>query len=250
MADQLFYSFVTRDGYKGDAPTYFDKDNFDWSEVLEKNWQTIKKELNDFLSADKKLWPYFDQSIVSRKNSWKTIPLMAWGVHFRKNQKAAPETTRLLNQIPGIVSASFNMLDANAQIVPHYGDTDGIMRCHLGIIVPGELPDIGFEVKDEKRSWHEGELLIFCDAHLHTAWNNTPEKRFILLFDVIRPEYLQIKRQICSKVLASLYLQSLSGKLTFLRKLPMSAQMLLYYAAIPAARISVPIRNLISKIVN
>ncbi|MCB9194612.1 MAG: aspartyl/asparaginyl beta-hydroxylase domain-containing protein [Flavobacteriales bacterium] len=249
MTEELFYSFVTRDGYKGDAPAYFETSNFEWSKNLESQWLTIKSELDGFLSRGKELWPYFDQQIVSRKNSWKTIPLMAWGVHFRKNEKEAPITSKLLSEIPGLVSASFNMLEGDSEIVPHYGDTDGIMRCHLGLIVPGQLPEIGFKVQQESRSWHEGKLLLFCDAHQHTAWNRTTEKRYILLFDVIRPEYLQKQKQICSKVLASLFLQSISGKLPILRKLPMTAQMILYYMAIPMARISVPIRNTMSRFI-
>lgn len=246
--EKLFYSFIERDGYKGNAPTYFNPADFDWSQSVEANWKEIKAELLKFLEENKELWPYFDQSIVSKKNSWKTIPFSAWGVQFRKNQKSAPITTKTLNQIPGIVSSSFNMLDANSEILPHYGDTDGVMRCHLGIIVPGDLPEVGFEVEGEQHPWREGELLFFCDAHHHRAWNNSNQQRFILLFDVIRPEYLDRKRTICSKVLASLFLQSLAAKMPFLHKTPKIFQFTLYQISILGARIAVPVRNSFSKL--
>lgn len=245
---KIFYSFVERDGYKGNAPTYFDPKDFDWSKNVMDYTPEIKSELLEFLKGNKELWPYFDQSIVSKKNSWKTIPFSAWGVQFRKNQKAAPTTTKVLNQIPGIVSSSFNMLDANSEILPHYGDTDAIMRCHLGIIIPGELPDVGFEVEGEQKSWEEGELIFFCDAHHHRAWNNSDKQRFILLFDVIRPEYLSLKNTVCSKVLASLFLQSLAAKLSFLHKTPKVFQFTLYQIAILAAKVTVPVRNLFTKL--
>lgn len=246
--EKLFYSFIERDGYKGKAPTYFDPKDFDWANSVEERFSEIKKELLQFLENDKELWPYFDQSIVSRKNSWKTIPFSAWGVQFRKNQQAAPITNSVLKRIPGIVSASFNMLDAKAEILPHYGDTDGVMRCHLGLIVPGKLPEVGFEVENEQQSWEEGKLLFFCDGHNHRAWNNSNDQRFILLFDVIRPEYMTIKNTICSKVLASLFLQSLAAKIPVLHKTPKLFQYTLYQMAILGARIAVPTRNFFSKI--
>ena len=245
---KLYYSFVERDGYTGDAPDFFDPEDFEWSRKLEQNWKEIRSELECFLAEGKELWPYFDQGIVSKKNSWKTIPFAAWGVHFRKNQRSAPKTMELLNSIPGMVSASFNLLEKQSDIVPHFGDTDGIFRCHLGIVIPGELPEVGFKVNEKSKSWEEGKLLMFCDAHLHTAWNHSDSNRFILLFDVIRPEFLHRKRTICSKVLASLYLQSLAAKLPFLKKLPIIVQFLIYKLAITSARIAVPIRNFFSKI--
>jgi aspartyl/asparaginyl beta-hydroxylase (cupin superfamily) len=245
---KLFYSFITRSGYEGDAPKYFDKNDFEWAKYLENNTHEIKSELLTFLAKDKELWPYFDKNIVSKKNSWKTIPFAAWNVKFRKNQMEAPKTMALLNSIPNLVSASFNMLDADSEILPHHGDTDGIMRCHLGLIIPGNLPEVGFEVDGESKSWEEGSLLIFCDAHKHRAWNHSKEQRFILLFDVIRPEFSSQKRQICAKVLASLYLQSLGSKIPILHKSPKVFQMVLYQIAILGARCTMPIRNLISSI--
>ncbi|CAG5079125.1 aspartyl/asparaginyl beta-hydroxylase domain-containing protein [Parvicella tangerina] len=245
---KIFYSFVERDGYKGSAPTYFDPADYDWSKSVMDHTEEIKLELLKFLKENKELWPYFDQNIVSKKNSWKTIPFSAWGVQFRKNQKAAPITTKVLNQIPGIVSSSFNMLDANSEILPHYGDTDAVMRCHLGVIVPGELPHVGFEVEKEQKSWKEGELIFFCDAHHHRAWNNSDQQRFILLFDVIRPEYLKKKKTVCAKVLASLFLQSAASKMPFLHKTPKAFQFALYQTSILGARMIVPVRNFFSKL--
>lgn len=246
--EKLFYSFIERDGYKGNAPTYFDPNDFEWSRSIMDSSEIIKSELLQFLKDNKELWPYFDQSIVSKKNSWKTIPFSAWGVQFRKNQKSAPRTTKLLKTIPGLVSSSFNMLDAESEILPHFGDTDAVMRCHLGIIVPGVLPEVGFEVAGEQKPWKEGELIFFCDAHHHRAWNKSDSQRFILLFDVIRPEYLSVKNTVCSKVLASLFLQSLAAKIPILHKTPKIFQFTLYQISILGARITVPTRNFFSKL--
>lgn len=246
--EPIFYSFLERNGYKGVSPKYFETKQISWSRNIESNWVDIKNELEEFIKKGKEFWPYFDKDIVTKQNSWKTIPFYAWGVKFHKNAKQAPKTIYVLEKIPGMVSASYNLLEAGAQIVPHYGDTNAIMRCHLGLIVPGKLPEIGFEVDGEQRSWEEGKLLCFCDAHKHTAWNYTQSNRIILLFDVIRPEYLHLKRWICSKVLASLFLQSLAQKLPFLRKTPLIFQVFLFYVAALSAFIIVPIRNFVFRL--
>ncbi len=241
---KLFYSFITRDGYKGNAPDFFDPKNFKWTKEVENNWHAIKLELDQIINSGKELTPYFDKDIVSKKNSWKTIPFSAWGVLFKKNRKLAPITTKTLDKIPGIVSASFNKLSAQSEIKEHFGDTDGIIRCHLGLVIPGELPEVGFQVNDKSVSWEEGKLLIFCDAHKHKAWNNAHDERYILLFDVIRPEYLHKKKIICAKVLASLFLQSVSTKIPIMRKLPMPIQLILFNIATASAYVLKPLRNL------
>lgn len=54
------------------------------------------------------------------------------------------------------------------------------------------------------------QLLMFCDAHRHTAFNNTDKTRIILQIDVIRPEYQCIENWISARVLASILTQKIS----------------------------------------
>lgn len=51
---------------------------------------------------------------------------------------------------------------------------------------------------------------MFCDAHRHTAFNNTDKTRIILQIDVIRPEYACIENWISARVLASILTQKIS----------------------------------------
>src|SRR5262249_12003867 len=97
--------------------------------------------------------------------------------------------------------------EPGANINPHQGDTDAIIRCHLGLSVPGGLPECGFQVGPEIRGWKEGEALPFCDAWTHTSWNNTREKRLVIIIDVMRPEFIAQQNSICAHVLASSVLQ-------------------------------------------
>lgn len=243
-----WYSFLDRSDYKGSEPYFFDTAQFAWAKNVEANWTTIRSELDKLLATDATMNPYFDPNLVTKAQSWKTIAFGAWGVWFGQNCRKVPKTIALLQKIPGCVSASFNLLDPHSSIKPHNGDTNAIVRCHLGLHIPAGLPQVGFRVGNEERAWENGKLLIFCDAHRHTAWNESDQKRYILLFDVVRPEYIQQKKRVCSRVLASLFLQSAVSKLptpigTLLTKLPMLLQFLLFKMAEYSARVLVPIRN-------
>jgi hypothetical protein len=116
-----------------------------------------------------------------------------------------PRTWELLRDIPGITAASLNLLEPNTTIKPHVGNTNAIIRCHLGLRVPAPAPRCAFRVGEETRSWEDGRFLLFCDAHRHTAWNNTEEKRYILVVDVMRPEFAARRAATSARVLAGIY---------------------------------------------
>lgn len=215
---KIWYSAISQTEYVGNAPTFYDTSQFDWTKNIESNYQLIYEELQAYLKTDQKLQAYFDKTLVTKSNSWKTISLMAWGVKFHKEMKQFPQTMKILNSIPELVSVSFNLLDPNSEIKSHFGDTNAIARCHLGLDVPGTLPEIGFRVKNEKRSWEEGKLLMFCDGYIHSAFNNTDKPRFILLFDIVLPEFQMKKNSICASVLSSLFIQSTLSKLRIHKK--------------------------------
>ncbi len=192
--------------YKSTEPPFVDPGSFDWANDLEANAHFIREELTTYL-AKKKLQGYFNTSMVSKKNSWRTIALKTWSVELFKNQKEFPVTTQLINKYPQIISASFNLLESNSSILPHCGDTNAIYRCHLGLDIPAGLPDCGFRVKNETKAWENNKWLVFMDAYEHEAWNNSNKDRYIFLMDVLRDDFKPKKGLVCSTVLTSLFLQ-------------------------------------------
>ncbi|MEO9257426.1 MAG: aspartyl/asparaginyl beta-hydroxylase domain-containing protein [Crocinitomicaceae bacterium] len=246
--NKIWYSAHTSKEYEGEAPVFYDTHKFEWNKRLEENYATFYEELQRYLNTDQKLQAYFDQNLVSRNNSWKTIALMAWGVKFHKKMKQFPQTMKVLNTIPGLVSVSFNLLEPHSEIKPHFGDTNAIARCHFGLEIPGVLPEIGFRVKNEERSWEKGKLLAFCDGYVHTAWNYTDKPRFILLFDIILPEFESHKNSVCSTVLSSLFLQSTAGKMGVKKDPPKWVVIPLFISAKYAAWVSRPIYNFFGKL--
>ena len=214
MAKAWFSIYDFSFNYKGDEPAFIVSKQFEWASDIGKHVEEIKRELSTYLKNNE-LQSYFNTSMVSKNNSWKTIALKTWSIQLFKNQKQFPITTNLLNKYPQIVSASFNMLDSNSNILPHCGDTNAIYRCHLGLDIPIGLPDCGFKVKDEIKAWENNKWLIFIDAYPHEAWNNSSKERYILLIDVIRNEFIEHKKLVCFTVLTSLFLQKRNEKYQF-----------------------------------
>ena len=243
---KLWYSLFDRKDYKEDEPTFFNPADYSFSEIIKSNYPIIKQELSEYLKSHQ-LQSYFNETMVASKNSWKTISLKTWNIELYENHKYFPNTLRVIQSIPSLVSASFNLLEPKGHIVPHCGDTNGIFRCHLGLSIPAEIPKCGFRVKEDWRSWTEGELLVFTDANNHEAINLSDDNRFIFLFDIIRDEYKDKKHTICATVITSLFMQKMAEKFNVLYKLPFIIQKLIARLLIPCAYIAIPIRNFLYK---
>ncbi|MBL4605169.1 MAG: aspartyl/asparaginyl beta-hydroxylase domain-containing protein [Flavobacteriaceae bacterium] len=217
--EKSWFSLFDTTEYSGKEPAFFDVKNKKWVNTILENQATILTEFQNHLKEHKKDYsPYFNKTLASKKEAWKTIGLKFWEVNKHANQKKFPKTTAIINQIPNLVSASFNKLEAGANIKPHNGDCNGYYRCHLGLIIPSGLPNTGFRVKSEKKPWKEGELFAFCDAHNHEAFNFSDGDRYVFLFDIIREEYIHEQTKIVGTVLTSLFLQKVSLLFTILPK--------------------------------
>jgi len=216
-----------------DHISFYEPAQFTWAKQLEKNWEIIAEEIAAYLvHNEEKIKPYFNTSIVTAKSRWRTSAFFFWTWRVKKNIQQCPKTIELLEQIPGILSAMISILETDTEIKPHRGDTNAIIRVHLPLKAPVSLPKCGFKVNDEERSWEEGKLLFFNDAARHTAWNYSEKRRYVLIFDIIRPEFSSKKYRISSIVLAGLLRQAILQKVSFLKRSPkIFLTMLLYTIA-------------------
>ena len=196
--------------YSGNCPTFYDAKTLPWVKVLEDNWEVIRSELFALMhSKPEQLQPYFiNKSMSFPPRSWQTMGLYFWKFIMHGNCRSCPQTVQILQSIPNVVSCSLSLLEPNSNINPHQGDTDAVIRCHLGLSIPDTLPNCGFQVDMEAHSWEEGKV-PFCDARTHSAWNHTDRRRFVMIMDVIRPEFAGQQKNICAHVLASSAMQML-----------------------------------------
>lgn len=218
-ADQPLWYSVEGTPFAGSEPCFFEPADHPWVAEIEAQWEVIRDELVEFARHhDEKLEPYIEADMVSRPRKWRTLGLRFWGRESREHADLFPRTRRIVSGIPGLSAISFNLLEGNSTIKPHQGDTNAIMRCHLGLVVPAGAPKCGFRVGGEVRSWQEGKFFLFCDAHEHTAWNNTDHPRYVMVVDVFRPEFLARRKAICNRVLAAIGMSVLYQRVPALRR--------------------------------
>ena len=194
-------------GYDGAESSFLDHIEIPCSEAFNTNYNAIKTEVLNYLDQVEAK-PYFKTSMVEGKKGYNTLSLAWWSIQFYKTQANFPALTRLMKVHPEILTISVNILEANAAILPHMGDTNAIYRGHFGVKIPGELPAVGIRVNGESQSWREGQFIWFMDAYEHETWNHSNEQRIVLLVDVLRPEYRQFRTWICATVMTSLFLQN------------------------------------------
>lgn len=173
-----------------DTPV-LDRDEFSWTGTLESGWEAIRVELERVLNDTGKL-PNFqdiskDQINITQDDRWKTFFLYGYGYKMKENCDLCPETTRIVESIPGMMTAFFSILSPGKSIPPHRGPYKGLLRCHLALIVPEPREQCWIQVGDRVNHWEEGRCLVFDDTYLHKVENNTDGMRVVLFLDIVRP---------------------------------------------------------------
>jgi aspartyl/asparaginyl beta-hydroxylase (cupin superfamily) len=244
--NKLWFSLLHKRPYIGNEERFPDISGLKGIKNLEQNSEIILSELQNYLSQHV-FEPQFNVTMVEKPKSWKVRSLKVWGVEMYQIQKHFPETLNLLSKIEGVINVGFNLLEPSSSIKPHCGDTNAIIRCHLGLIIPKEDDSCAIKVNGEIKNWEQGKVIGFTDAYEHEAWNKTEKQRVILLFDVLKPEYISIKNKISGVVLASFYIQQIGNFFPFLYKIN---PVWLYPVSLPLAfiiRLLIPMRNWIKK---
>lgn len=162
--------------------------------TLEDHWRAVRGEL-DALDLDSfRAWP---ERQIYTNDGWKVFGFFSFGRRLAENCERCPETVRLLEALPGMVTAGFSQLAAGTRILPHHGyeGYSGFhLRAHLGVRVP-QNADCGLMVSGEVRRWHEGKCVLFDDSFEHSAWNDGPGDRVVLLIDLRNPDPSEARKR-------------------------------------------------------
>ena len=172
-------------------PPIYDNAVFPWAREIEAEWRSIRAELERVLTRKEDL-PGFhelasDVSVISQDRGWKSFMLCGYGFRSEANIALCPQTWRICRKIPGLITVMFSILEPGKHLPAHRGPYNGVLRLHLGLIVPEPRETLGIRVENQVYRWQEGEAVIFDDAYEHEAWNNTPHTRVVLFVDFIKP---------------------------------------------------------------
>ena len=182
--------FIGRRSLVGDA-TFFPTERFPWVTDIEASWTVIRDEAERLLEDHAGLANFQDiskdQIEITDDDRWKTFFLYGYGFEAKLGVEMCPRTAALMREIPGMSTAMISILSPRKHILDHRGPYKGVLRYHLGLIVPREADACRIRVGEDIRHWEEGKSLIFDDTFNHEVWNNTDETRVVLFVDVLRP---------------------------------------------------------------
>ena len=194
---------------------FYPRELFPWLEALEANTETILEELNGLIingsafnaylesNTDR---PAFDSHGMADNDDWGALYLWRNGESVPENQALCPVTTAAMNALPLVFSGQrcpnilFSRLRPGAKIPPHNGMINTRLIGHLPLIIP---EDCGFRVGNSTRTWNVGEAFLFDDTIEHEAWNNSAEDRFVLIFEVWRPELTEAEQRLSTRMLTA-----------------------------------------------
>ncbi|NOX76572.1 MAG: aspartyl/asparaginyl beta-hydroxylase domain-containing protein [Gammaproteobacteria bacterium] len=173
------------------ATPFFEESLFPWTTDFKSEWREVLAEANAVLAQRKRLPAFQDISsdvgYISQDDQWKTFMLLGYGIRSEKNLQSCPATARSLQKIPGVRTAFFSILEPGKRLPPHRGPYNGVLRLHLGLVIPEQPEKCWLRVASEHRHWQPGEVLIFDDALNHEVHNDTNDIRIVLFVDFLRP---------------------------------------------------------------
>lgn len=188
---------------------FFERIDLPALQALEECTEIIRRELLGIMKDESFFLPYVNHPKGSKSaetwrelnqsKDWSTYHFFRHGKKIDENCERCPETAKIiesmdLTRIPGYgPEVMFSVLKPKTRIKAHHGPINGRLIVHLPLIVPEDCGAI--RVGPEKRTWQEGQCLIFDDAFEHEAWNESDQERVVLILDVWNPHLSPAERE-------------------------------------------------------
>jgi aspartyl/asparaginyl beta-hydroxylase (cupin superfamily) len=161
---------------------------FPESKMLESHFSEIHREITSLINK-RELTRYKDidpERAAEVSENWKLY--YAWFM-WEENKRArtdCPTLLRLIKDMPNVINATVAVLEPRVTLAAHEGPYAGILRYHIGIEVPEKNPPY-IRVMDRYHTWQVGESIVLDDCYEHEVYNESDNKRVILMIDFMRP---------------------------------------------------------------
>ena len=180
-----------------DAPPILDRDaDFPNGARFVSAWRDLRDEALAIADGMEHIPRFHDimqeQRAISANDGrdWRMFVAKAYGACVRDNLPRCPALSRLLDECPEVLSATYSYLAPGKHIPEHRGPFRGIMRFHVGLSMPrnaqGELGAILW-VDGVPHKLDNGDCMLWDDTYPHEVLNATSDVRVALLLDVLRP---------------------------------------------------------------
>ena len=217
--EQVYY-YLSNRWYGGKMPVFYDSSKWDLTEYLKSHFTEIKEEILRYYGSDPESLKSNFTPYNYSENGWKTVNLYTYGYRYNDHCKEFPVLDSIVRNIPNMTMCQIAVLEPGVRVKANLGDTNAIIRNHMGIVVPGSLPEIGLRAGNIDQAWGEGEVFSFCIVHRHYAWNYTDKPRIVLIVDAMHPEFVEQKDQICAEAMALIAMKFVTTRIPILKKVP------------------------------
>lgn len=113
------------------------------------------------------------------ERGWHYVALFDPARDTAPQRARCPVTAAACAAVPGLVNAGLSRFRPGTHLYPHRGELQGVLRCHLPLVVPDG--DVGLRFGTEMRRWQPGRCLVFDDTIEHEAWNHAASDRVVLI---------------------------------------------------------------------
>jgi aspartyl/asparaginyl beta-hydroxylase (cupin superfamily) len=168
------------------AKSFYDPAEFEFTRILEDQYPVIKQELTQLLERHGTGFRGYVNEQAGRLAGWNTFNFFFYGKKYEENCALCPKTTAILESLPRFEKdhIMFSALNPHARIPPHVGPMNGILRAHLGLVVP---QGCYIRVGPDERSWQEGKVMVFDDSFEHEVFNHSDAVRIVLFMNFWHP---------------------------------------------------------------
>src|SRR5690554_7763821 len=127
--EKLIFVRPPKEEYHGKMENFYSPELFPELKIIKDNWEKMRDEIMEYENTYGNLVGQNAINVAGvRGKPWTLIYLKSFMRKFSKNQKKFPFTSSILNSIPNVVFGAVSILPPQTKILPHYGDTNGIIR--------------------------------------------------------------------------------------------------------------------------
>jgi beta-hydroxylase len=168
---------------------FLDPTDFSETQVITDNWRVFREEGLRLMEQARIGASTGDNDVGFHtffKRGWKRFYLKWYGNDLPSAQALGPRSTAILDAIPNVHGAMFATLPPGGRLGKHRDPFAGSLRYHLGLSTPNS-DACWIEVDGVRRSWRDGQAMVFDETYVHEAFNGADTTRLILFCDVERP---------------------------------------------------------------
>ena len=169
---------------------YLDETHFPEMQVIKDNWQLFREEGMRLRAEGATHGAVSENTDIAfdsfYRRGWTSFYITWYGHPLPSAQRLCPKSVELLSSVPTIKGALFANLPAGSFLGRHRDPFAGFVRYQVALDTPNS-DDCWISVDGEKRSWRDGQVMIFDETYVHEVRNDTDKDRLVLFCDVERP---------------------------------------------------------------